>query len=307
MTKVVITCDTNPDYMYYLPINIAFWQERFGYQVVLGLVGSADQWGKNDLCQHVLNTIKKIAPGTEFIFLDSFNLLPSYCVALMMRFFIPLRFPEDFCFTWDVDMLALNKEYYQPSLDKAVHYYNPGVLGDPPYKLAAGHLGALGCLWREILGIESYENITQKYIKKILMKYKSSWFERLRSLFLSGKDNMHKIKFKNVGFWDIDQLYLSDILLAGKHKDKLKIVGYKRDVDYDTMLLRDRIDRANWQFDHKKKDYYIDVHSVIDNSWDMNLKQWGVLKEILDLYINSRSQLISDYTCEFGRILRGSN
>jgi hypothetical protein len=77
-----------------------------------------------------------------------------------------------------------------------------------------------------------------------------------------------------------------------------------RDVDPKTNLLNDRVDRARWEFNPRKKGYYIDAHPVLNEPWNRSTRNWKVFKKLLKTYVPSEVADIVRYTDDFSRICK---
>ncbi len=286
MIQVILACDTSKEYLYYMPLAAFFWYHIVGCRAVIVLVGSEEDWRINAVASFVTNFTKKLCPDTEFIYFENKTKYPAYVLSQVMRPLAALKYPNDFSLISDMDMLPLQKEYFQVADVTKLHYFDPGVLGKPPHEIAMCYIGALGTLWQKLLKVR-YEDVTPDYVEKIINKYKG--LDRVKEY--SG--------WKDRAFWGVDQMYVTEHIL---YSDDYKMNLFKppdRKIDPKTNLLSDRIDRAGWKFDPRKKGSYIDVHLGLQRPWDKSERYWTVFHEVLERYIPDQVEVMDHYTDQF--------
>jgi hypothetical protein len=249
-------------------------------------VGTEKEWQRDGLSAFVLETVRRWAPETKFIFLKNRAKIPSYAFALMMRSLLAIRFTEDFSIISDVDMLPLKRSYFSVGDKSQLHYFDPGVLGKPPYKIATCYVGALGHLWQKLLKVTEAE-VTPAYLESIYEKYN-------RQI-----QNGKRPERKKYVFWDIDQLYITDALLRSEEFQNNLHKPSQRRTGSDPHIPGDRIDRADWKFDPKIAQDYIDAHMVRREPWDKAHKDWKIFRNILATYVPDRSAAVVEYTNRF--------
>jgi len=271
-----------------MPITTLFWHEIVGYRTVIVLVGAEEDWQSDKAASLAVEFTKKLCPGTEFIYLENKTRYPAYILSQLIRPLTALKYPNDFSITSDIDMLPLQKDYFKVTNVSKLHHFDPGVLGRPPYEIAMCYIGAIGSLWQKLLKAKN-EDVAPEYIEKIVDKYKG--FDRVRGY--AGK--------KNKPFWGVDQMYLTEHIL---YSDEYKMNLFKpadRDLDPKTNLLNDRVDKVKWEFNPRKKGYYVDAHLVLNEPWNRSTRNWKIFKKLLKTYVPSEVADIVRYTDDFSK------
>ena len=226
LTKVLMGVNDNPHYTGFWPIVSRFWRERIGIEPVLLKIAAEEAPVRQDRYGKVM-TFKAVA-GVDTGFQSQ-----------VVRLFAPKLFPDDVCLLADVDVLPLNRAYYQQQVHAAnkrqIVVYNADAYAPAgrekryPISYVAG-LGS--CLQRAFGDWFNFANCVQ----------------HLQRLGLG---------------WDTDELFMTRCL---------------DDLPNTSLVLRQRnptskgkgwggvawrsIDRSDWQYDLEliKKDYYIDAH-----------------------------------------------
>ena len=149
MKRVFLSCDDNPLYSQFWPITAAAWR-KYGYEPLLSLVTDRDyeEWKWME----------------EFGEVDRYHLrpeLPAGNWAKVARFFSYYKYSNDKGMVGDIDMLPLNKSYF----DRLFEYDDDKLLlssfkayegmpyrGEYPYyKFPGCYMVATGKIWEEII------------------------------------------------------------------------------------------------------------------------------------------------------------
>ena len=168
----VLSVDSNPDYLFFVPITCAFWK-KLGYEPYVILVDDGD------INPKILNLIRSTAAETAHI--NYFEHIKGYrtCnVAQISRLFAaadPLFNDDDYLITDDMDKFVISDKWFnQQDFSKDIHIFDPDETNYTRLKI--GNIGMKAKVWKEVIGISDKslrENLSD-CLSKMLSK-QSSW------------------------------------------------------------------------------------------------------------------------------------
>lgn len=218
--------DSNKLYLDFWPVIAEVWKKKFSITPILVYI---DTDNKN--IDESFGIVIKLKPIEG---------IPIHLQTQIVRFWIPILYPEKICIISDIDMIPLSKNYFQTSLknlpDTAYVHLNPCI--ESYGRLPACYHVAKGKTFKEVLEIDAE---WETFIRKIL------------------SEDLNKKKFGHKKeFWFADELYSSGKVLGFGDKHRLCLI--ERSGGQNGF----RIDRATWKFSKflLRYDYYIDSHSV---------------------------------------------
>lgn len=100
--RVILSTDSNPEYIQFWPIVAKVWQEYIGIKPTLALIAD-----KSVYIDESLGDVIRFEP------------IPGVKTSLhaqVIRLLLPAYFEEDVCLISDIDMIPLNKQYYYDSI-----------------------------------------------------------------------------------------------------------------------------------------------------------------------------------------------
>jgi len=220
--KVVLACDTNIDYFFFLPLISLAWQELIGYCPIILIIGSKESWLNEKLNRFVLDESRRF--GAEIYFIDCMEGHRNSTFAQISRLYASLLgYSEDtYLLTSDVDLLPLSRRFFnQQDFSKQVHLFYGNVYDKKKFPL--GYIGADVSTWKQVM-----RPVTSDMLKAISWQLDNGL----------GKGSEHWTA------WNYDEFLFG-----------------VRIFEWDSKLLRcqiierqgappiDRIDRSNWHFD----------------------------------------------------------
>ncbi len=240
---IVLSVNSNPEYLYYLPLTIWAWR-KFGWEPI---VMSADQDGRftNLICDYVAisnkemlsNYIFKIDPhpdyGTDT--LAQVSRLYAACVA------------DGYIMTGDVDMIPLS-DYWKPDMDK-ITTWGHDLTGYEHFPIC--YIGMPSTRWTEVMGLTS-NRYNDLMIRDLNTLPQAAW----------SADPIKR--------WCVDQ----DLITERLHSVQFPKTHVLRGV-YKNGYPVGRVDRSAWTLEHDK---LIDCH-MYRGIWKTDHK----LAETMDL------------------------
>lgn len=145
----ILSVDSNPDYLFFVPMTCAFWKE-IGYTPYVILV---DTGIKKELRDLVFDATDKV--GGVIKTLDHIDGYRTCNVAQISRLYAaadPFFKDDDYLMTDDMDKFVIDYMWFnQQSSKKDIHIYDPDELN---YKrLKIGNIGMKASVWQEVIGI----------------------------------------------------------------------------------------------------------------------------------------------------------
>ncbi|MCR8560188.1 hypothetical protein KXD93_21225 [Mucilaginibacter sp. BJC16-A38] len=233
--RAIVATDHNPIYYEFWPLVAKGWK-NIGIEPTAAVIGELN-------LNYAFGSVIKFPQIAG---------LPSGFIAQVIRFIIPCFFPEQVSVTGDMDMIPLNRNYFQQQIsscsnDSIVIYSADAYKNEIRYPMC--YIAAKGKYFQQIIGLRDLE--LQTIIAFIT------------DLFALNKN------------WDTDELYFAEQL----HKSSL----FKETVFLDRggwkPFAKNRIDRAGWRYAKMGliTERYIDAHCL--RPLHENMKE---LKDIAD-------------------------
>ncbi len=280
MKRVFLSTDDNPLYIQFWPIAATAWR-NMGYEPMLTLITNRnyESWKWME----------------EFGEVSKFNLRPEIPAgnwAKVARYFSYYKYKNDKGMVGDMDMLPLNKEYFDSLFnyddDKLVlssyeAYKNTTYWGTfPYYKFPGCYMIATGKIWKEI---NNPNNLSEDELIKSFYNLKVY------------KENGIYKEGINYPYSQFSEESLCRVLVY-RWDPKLKnIVKLKRPGGWSNGMAVRRIDRANWRYDVEqlKKGFYLDAHCLRPLSQHRQQLQplydyLGIDKELVELGIKKSQE-----------------
>ena len=164
----VLSVDSNPDYLFFVPIACAFWR-KLGYNPYVILV-------EKDISEPILDLIVEYSYPYE-VHINRFPHIEGYrtCnVAQISRLYAaadPVFDEDDYLITDDMDKFVVSDAWFnQQDFSKDIHIYDPDELNFTRLKI--GNIGMKASVWKKVIGIEDgslRDNLTsslEKYLDK---------------------------------------------------------------------------------------------------------------------------------------------
>jgi len=147
----VLSVDSNPDYLFFVPMTCAFWKE-IGYQPFVILI---DTGITDEMRNLVFEATEKV--GGHIKVLEHIEGYRTCNVAQISRLYAaadPYFSDDDYLLTDDMDKFVIDYMWFnQQNVNKDIHIYDPDELN---YKrLKIGNIGMKASVWREVIGIEN--------------------------------------------------------------------------------------------------------------------------------------------------------
>jgi ribosomal protein S18 acetylase RimI-like enzyme len=146
---VVLSCTPNSVYDFFLPIAVRLWRKRIGYEPVIVLVGTDEEWSSGHAAVALASTkgrIECFRPIPE---------VPDAAVAMALRQHVSaLEFAEDdLIMIGDVDLFPVDREFYHrydPARNPVGIYYAE-TYGDAYWPAYGVSMPVRN--WREVMGV----------------------------------------------------------------------------------------------------------------------------------------------------------
>jgi hypothetical protein len=219
----IVSSDSNPFYLdFWNPVS-KIWKLKFNVKPILVYIDNVDVQISNEFGE-----IIRIKPVLG---------IPISVQNQIVRFWIPIMFPDKVCIISDIDMFPISFNYFKRSIsdlgDNEYAHLNPCI--DTYGRLPACYHVAKGSVLKEIFDLDL---IWEDYLNKVL----------------NFSFSQTKIEFS----WDSDELFSSSKVL--NYKGNIKINLIERQNGQNGY----RIDRSNWYYSALllKYDYYFDAHSI---------------------------------------------
>lgn len=260
MAKVILSCDQNPEYYFYLPLTSYVWN-KFQFKSKTFVIG------QSNLSKIVQNTCLKYT-NSQVVKLKSIDGYRDATLSQFCRLYGAVGQQQDeYIIVGDIDMIPLNS-YLCRDFDKR-NLYGYDLTDYTQFPMC--YIGMYAKYWRHFLNYSVYEDIYRD-LKTLDFKAKSNDFYE---------------------YWDTDQYFLTkkikqyginkfNIINRGKQKNGY---AYKR------------VDRGNWQWN--KNVEYIDSHMLRNPYSEENFNKTiqlvqHVCKEKLDWMRQYRNNFIKE-------------
>ena len=257
------------NYAFDLPLTVLAWK-RIGYESIVLLVGSIQQWESNEVFNQVLSYLRQKASIVIFLEAEPQNaVMLSQVSRLFVSSFIPessnLGVDDVHLVTTDADLWPLQKEYYDLPTNKSILSTNSDCCGtfkhnDQAYKmLPMANIG---------MNVKTWLNVTKRFMfSPISVDEVLDYFSRE----FGSLAREPVVKGENDG-WYMDQRMVSILISKWVEKSGDSGVHY---VPRNTGL--DRIDRSSWKVTSLQGK--LDAH-ILENIYE--LKQWTRMIPLLE-------------------------
>ncbi len=276
--KVILSCNFNKDYLFYLPIVTLLWQKYTGFKPIVYLIGGAKRWlDHKALEKFVVKESRKL--GAEINFVPYISEYKETTIAQLSRIYAACSavYPDSYFLTSDVDMLPLSRDWFnQQQEGKSVDIKCPNC-GVKSYPIC--YVGASSAIWREFMNLKldtevSIENQMEAQLKADLKAGGDSFVE-----------------------WCYDEALLSRKITAWN--------GYPNSCN---ILIRkggppvDRVDRSCWPKNITDISKFVDCHSLRPGHTDEN---WSRVRQLLALKLSADDlSLVGQYRQNFVKELK---
>lgn len=223
LDRVILACDNNPTYTDFWPAVSRAWTKIIGVKPTLAFIAPKGT---------PINTTLG-----DVIYFEPIPDIPNWFYAQVIRLFLPMLFENEVCITSDMDMMPLNRAYFQNNIaniadDKFVVYRDKA--GDDGGRYPMCYVAAKGKVFKEIFGLNNISDIPKLTIE---------WFNR------------------GMG-WDTDEVLLREYVYNWHTKTgRLVKLGHN---------IEKRIDRGNWRYNSellKGGKHYNEAHMIRPYSW----------------------------------------
>ena len=163
----ILSVDSNPDYLFFVPMTCAFWRE-LDYQPVVYLV---EENISEPLKNLVFEETEKV--GGQIRLLSPMEGYRTCNIAQICRLYAaadPAFTDDDYLLTDDMDKFVIDYMWFnQQSPLKDIHIYDPDELNYTRLKI--GNIGMKASVWKEVIGI--HEGSVQENVKTCFENYLS--------------------------------------------------------------------------------------------------------------------------------------
>ena len=264
------------NYAFDLPLTALAWK-RIGYESLVLLIGSIQQWTSSEPFNQILSYLREKASVVVFFEAEPQNaVMLSQVLRLFVANFIPelsnLGVDDVYLVTSDADLWPLQKEYYDLSINKSVLSTNSDCCGtfkhnDQAYKMLP--MANIGMKVKKWLKVTKRHNFSPRSVDEVLDYFSREFGSLAREAVVKGENDG----------WYMDQRMISILISEWDMKFRDSGVQY---VPRNTRL--DRIDRINWKVTSLQGK--LDAH-ILGNIYDT--KQWTRMIPLLDLMYGHKS------------------
>ena len=163
----ILSVDSNPDYLFFVPMTCAFWKE-IDYQPVVYLV---EDNISPELRKLVFEATEKV--GGRINILNPMEGYRTCNIAQICRLYAaadPAFKDDDYLLTDDMDKFVIDYMWFnQQSASKDIHIYDPDELNYTRLKI--GNIGMKASIWKEVIGIQ--ETSVQENVRLCFEEYLS--------------------------------------------------------------------------------------------------------------------------------------
>lgn len=215
--RVILSTNNSHDYIQFWPLIAKVWKEKMGIQPTLALIGDDDVQVDTSLGDVV--RFKPI-PG-----------VPTWFYAQIVRLLFPAYYPNDICMISDIDMLPLNRNYFEQSMEFITDPAALVIFRDKsaPDRYPMCYIVGRGATFQELFNLENLDQIPNRV---------AEWFKL-------GLD------------WYTDETVLYRAITNwSKYHTHVAKLGYGDEQETD------RICRSKWQYDldRLRSGGYVDAH-----------------------------------------------
>jgi hypothetical protein len=150
--KVLISSDSNPMYLFFMPITSLIWKNFTKYEPIVLLVGNEADYNADPAKKLALDLTREITPHIHFI--APIEGVQDSNLAQISRLYIgTLDLPEStYVLTSDMDMWPLSTTFFhQQNWRKELHIFYANAYGHDKYPIC--YCGATVATWRRIMRV----------------------------------------------------------------------------------------------------------------------------------------------------------
>lgn len=260
MKRVVLSCTSSSTYDFFLPISVKLWKKRIGYEPIVFLVGTSQEW-----CNRhqgiVLEETEKSGVRIEFV--SRVDGIPdsNLCMAVRQHAAVILEFsPSDLMLVGDVDLFPIRTEFYHQHdpLKDPIVIYHADMYSDA-YWPAYGPSMTVE-IWREVMDLEEGDLVGSLR--------KTFEIGKISDLIAANKANYHDSRL-----WVFDEQYASLRIRLSRFYGRIRRIGTD---DTNERLCRNRLP------DKVDASRFIDFHCPRPGWTEENFKKIrGVLEQIV--------------------------
>jgi len=286
----VMSADSNPEYLFFVPLACAFWKEQ-GYEPYVILIDNDDI--PLDLRELVTKTTENLgAHINHFKHVEGYRTCNIAQISRLYAAADPLFKDDDYIMTDDIDKFVISKPWFnQQDSSKDIHIFD---IDETNYtRLKIGYIGMKTKVWKEVMGISDTglrENI-EKCLADNLPK-DSTWTQN-RNLTQREKERDQA--------WNLDEYLLTKSVFGSRYyPDKCQMI--ERGGNH-LGLRNGRIDRTFWKetLSMYLSTRIIDVHLHRDPYKDW---MWRDIKLIMSTVFSPEEiQCFQEYKEKFVELL----
>jgi hypothetical protein len=272
----ILSVDSNPDYLFFVPITCAFWR-KLGYNPYVVLV---DQ----EISEPILELIVEYSYPYEahinrFPHIDGYRTCNVAQISRLYAAADPLFDDDDYLITDDMDKFVVSAAWLnQQDFKKDIHIYDPDELNFTRLKI--GNIGMTASTWKKVIGIEE-GSLRENLIKS---------FEK----------HLSKDADWNTG-WNLDEWILTTrVFKSGYYPGRCQMLTRGAN-QYG--IRNGRIDRGAWKptFEAYMQEGLIDVHLHRD-PYEDNI--WADTKAIMTkVFTDDEIAAFEEYKIKFVELL----
>lgn len=267
MPKIILSCDQNQEYLFYVPIT-TFVCEYFGFKPLVIILG------KSKYTDLVYEYTKKFT-NSEIIEIDSISPYRDTTIVQFSRLYAAclIEDEDEYIMTGDIDMLILNNYLYN-DFDK-MNLHGSDLTGYVHYPIC--YIGMTVKKWRNLLDLE-YGKFKENMLRDLEEEKKLATSEVFTD------------------FWYTDQRFITR-RIKEYGEDKFNIV----DRTHNAGFAVKRIDRAlplTW--DIKCDDDYIDCHMLKNGYVEENFNK---ILNVIKLKVDKDSVWMKEYREKYIKII----
>jgi len=274
----VLSVDSNPDYLFFVPITCAFWR-KIGYQPFVILIEKEINDDLMELIDASTDHVGGIIHRMEHI--EGYRTCNVAQISRLYAAADSFFDDDDYLITDDMDKFVISYPWFnQQDFTKDIHIFDPDELNYTRLKI--GNIGMKAKIWKEVIGIEDV-----------------SFRDNLKNAL---NTNLSKDSDWNTG-WNVDEWILTKGVFNSKYYPENCQMCVRGAGRYGSR--NGRIDRGAWQqtFDEYLYSGIIDVHLHRDPYED---SIWKDTKAIMSrVFSPSEIDMFESYKQQFIKILKG--
>ena len=147
----ILSVDSNPDYLFFVPITCAFWKE-LGYQPFVIFV---EKDVSPQIKKLVFDATEKVGGHIETLpHIEGYRTCNVAQVSRLYAAASPYFKDDDYLMTDDMDKFVIDPRWFnQQKPEKDIHIYDPDELEYTRLKI--GNIGMKAKIWKEVIGVKN--------------------------------------------------------------------------------------------------------------------------------------------------------